>query len=246
VLLLPQHRPSSALIAGNVAESRERMGSIATGSCILKQNMILCGALLALGLGTITTANAQYYVGQRIYEAAPRIYDPGVPPSEVMAIVRSAGLAPLSRPVRRGGAYVLTAASRGGNQVRVVVDAYEGDILRVSPLYAAGRDEGPRITYERDPRFDGGVPPVPPRSVPGAHLANVPPATGPVELKPQHAPLPRPRPSVAVAAPAPDPAVPAAASVPTPVPTEAVSAAPPAEVAPKPQAPTMVPVAPLD
>jgi hypothetical protein len=165
-----------------------------------------------------------------------------------MAIVRSAGLAPLSRPVRRGGAYVLTATSRGGSQVRVVVDAYEGDILRVSPLYAAGRDEGPRITYGRDPRFDGGVPPVPPRSVPNAHLANVPPATGPVEVKPQHAPLPRPRPSVAVATPAPDPAVPAAASasVPTPVPTEAAPAAPPEDAAPKAQAPTMVPVAPLD
>jgi hypothetical protein len=224
------------------------MGSIATGSCILKQNIILCGALLALGLGTITTASAQYYVGPRIYEAAPRIYDPGVPPSEVMAIVRSAGLAPSSRPVRRGGAYVLTATSRGGSQVRVVVDAYEGDILRVSPLYAAGRDEGPRITYGRDPRFDGGVPPVPPRSVPNAHLANVPPATGPVEVKPQHAPLPRPRPSVAVAAPAPDPVVPAAASasVPTPVPTEAAPPAPPEDAAPKAQAPTMVPVAPLD
>jgi hypothetical protein len=208
----------------------------------LKQNIILAGALLAFGLCATTTANAQYYVG-------PRMYDPGVPPSEVMAIVRSAGLAPSSRPVRRGGVYVLTATSRGGSQVRVVVDVYEGDILRVSPLYAGGREEGPRITYGRDPRFDGGVPPVPPRSVPNAHLANVPPAIAPAEAKPQHAPLPRPRPSVAVAAPAPDPAVPAAASaasVPTPVPTEGAPAAPPEDAAPKPQAPTMVPVAPLD
>jgi hypothetical protein len=216
----------------------------------LKQDIILAGALLAFGLCATTTANAQYYVGPRIYEAGPRIYDPGVPPSEVMAIVRSAGLAPSSRPVRRGGAYVLTATSRGGSQVRVVVDAYEGDILRVSPLYAGGREEGPRITYGRDPRFDGGVPPVPPRSVPSAHLANVPPATGPAEVKPQHAPLPRPRPSVAVAAPVPDRVVPAAASapasVPTPVPTEAAPAAPPEDAAPKAQAPTMVPVAPLD
>jgi len=222
---------------------------IATGSCILKQEIILGGTLLALALGMITTANAQHYVGPRMHEVAPRIYDPGVPPSEVMAIVRSAGLAPLSRPVRRGGAYVLTAAGRGGSQVRVVVDAYEGDILRVSPLYAAGRDEGPRITYGRDSRFDGGVPPVPPRSVPNPRLSSAPPSVAPApDAKPQQAPLPRRRPSVATAAPPAEPAAPAApAAAVTPVPAQAAPATSPAEEpAPKPQTPTMVPVAPLD
>jgi hypothetical protein len=215
----------------------------------LNQKVIFCSALLTLGLGAITTASAQYYVGPRIYAVSPRVYDPGVPPREVMAIVRSAGLAPQTRPVRRGGTYVLIAASRGGNPVRVVVDAYEGDILRVSPANGVGRDEGPRITYGRDSRFDGGVPPVPPRGVPGPHLANVPPAAVPPEAKPEHAPLPRPRPSVAAAAPVADPVVPPAASAPAAVPTppaEAAPATPPAEAAPKPQAPTLVPVAPLD
>ena len=218
----------------------------------MKQKIIFCGALIALGLSAITTASAQgYYAGPRVYGVGPRVYDPGVPPGEVMAIVRSAGLAPQTRPVRRGGTYVLIAASRGGSPVRVIVDAYEGDILRVSPAHAVGRDEGPRITYGRDPRFDGGVPPLPPRNVPNAHLANVPPgAAVPLEAKPQHAPLPRPRPSVA-AAPAGEPIVPPAASVPaavpTPAPAEAAPAtSPAAEDAPKPQAPTMVPVAPLD
>ena len=221
----------------------------------MKQKIILCGALIALGLSAITTASAQgyyegYYVGPRIYGVGPRVYDPGVPPREVMAIVRSAGLAPQTRPVRRGGTYVLIAASHGGSPVRVIVDAYEGDILRVSPAHAVGRDEGPRITYGRDPRFDGGVPPLPPRNVPNAHLADVPPAAAPLEAKPQHAPLPRPRPSVAAAAPAAEPIVPPAASapaaVPTPAPAEAAPASPATEAAPKPQAPTMVPVAPLD
>ena len=216
----------------------------------MKQKIIFCSALLTLGLGAITTASAQYYAGPRVYDVGPRMYDPGVPPGEVMAIVRSAGLAPQTRPVRRGGTYVLIAASRGGSPVRVIVDAYEGDILRVSPAYAAGRDAGSRITYGRDPRFDGGAPPVPPRSVPNSHLANVPPAATPLEPKAQHAPLPRRRPSVAAAAPAAEAIAPAAATaptaVPTPVPTEAAPATAPAESAPKPQAPTLVPVAPLD
>lgn len=60
---------------------------------------------------------------------------PGVlPPYEILTIVRSTRLDPLSPPVRRGAHYVLHAARRDGREVRVVVHARFGDILSVTPV----------------------------------------------------------------------------------------------------------------
>jgi hypothetical protein len=229
-------------------------------------NKLTIGAtLLALGLGGMGTANAQ-----PIY-VAPRMYEPSLPPYEVVAIVRSAGLAPLTRPVRRGADYVLVAGTRNGAQMRVVVDAYEGDILRVTPI-GAMRPYGAPAAYPYDPRarmapvgpeikdpprgtyrqgaygpsagYDG-VPPIPPRAIPSARVANAPPAVTPhAAVKP---PLPRARPGVAanqaLAPPTPVAPPPAAAAAQP----QAVPAAPPQEPsAPKTDSPTLVPVAPLE
>jgi hypothetical protein len=110
---------------------------IATGSVIVKQQVTLCAALVALGLGAATAAHAQYA------PIGPRAYAPGLPPFEIMRIVRAAGLAPLSQPVRRGPGYVLIARDRAGTQLRVVVDAYAGQIVRARPIVVAMRPYAP-------------------------------------------------------------------------------------------------------
>jgi hypothetical protein len=59
---------------------------------------------------------------------------PGVPPYEVLAIVRSKGLEPLSRPQRHAGSYTLRAVDPRGREVQVTVDARQARITRIAPL----------------------------------------------------------------------------------------------------------------
>ena len=74
----------------------------------------------------------------------------GLPPYEVITIVRSTGLDPLGPPMRRGPNYVLRATDEDDQEVRVVVDARSGDIVsrdadcdRVADAAAAWRrDDG--------------------------------------------------------------------------------------------------------
>ncbi len=68
----------------------------------------------------------------RVAQASP----PALPPHEVLTIIRSTGLHPLDRPVRRGPTYVLRAME-GREEVRVVVDAWDGSILSVRPMMTA-------------------------------------------------------------------------------------------------------------
>jgi hypothetical protein len=63
----------------------------------------------------------------------------GVPPYEVLTIVRSAGFEPLGRPFRRGRNYVLRAIGGDDREVRVVVNARRGEIVRVVPIATASR-----------------------------------------------------------------------------------------------------------
>src|SRR4051794_245858 len=128
-----------------------------------------------------------------------------------MTIVRSTGLIPVSRPIRRGPNYVVIATDRSGGQVRVLVDAHYGDIRRIHPVLAPypgaypnawaaapyGRPPGliplpgqgygpdahihplaPDDDYDPPPPPNAGYQagPVPPRPIPGARTANVPPA----------------------------------------------------------------------
>ena len=90
-----------------------------------------------------------------------------LPPYEVATIVRSMGLTPLDRPRWREGRYVLTASDRSGRELRVVVDAYSGQVIRVRPL-DVGYYDGPRGYGVRpdpyDPRY--AAPPPPPRAIP--------------------------------------------------------------------------------
>jgi hypothetical protein len=264
----------------------------------LHQQTAILAAALAFGVAGAGIANAQtVYVGPRVYdsrayEPGGRIYDGSLLPFEVMRIVRSTGLAPLSRPMRRGAYYEVIAANRAGGQMRVVVDAFAGDIVKVNPIMAGG-PYGPRLAAPYDPqlqspprpvapyagpeikepphgapppyaRFDDGVPPVPPRNVPGGRIATAP-ATGPAPdatgtlpaARPSVArtPMPRARPNIgppeapsvapALAA-APPAAAPAAAATPSaaapalassPLATAPPLAAAPPAAAPKATAP---------
>ena len=90
-----------------------------------------------------------------------------LPPYEVVTIVRSMGLNPLERPRWRHGRYVMAATDRSGREVRVVVDASSGQVIRVVPM-DVGYYDGPRGYGVRpdpyDPRY--GAPPPPPRPIP--------------------------------------------------------------------------------
>ena len=75
----------------------------------------------------------------------------GVPPYEVLTIVRSAGLDPIGQVFRRGPTYVLRAIDDDDREVRVVVDARDGDIVSITPVITASRErparEVPRRRY---------------------------------------------------------------------------------------------------
>jgi hypothetical protein len=123
----------------------------------VKKQFAICAGLLLLGLGTAATASAQ-----TVY-AGPGLPDPALPPYEIMSIVRSTGLAPLTRPMRRGPYYVLVAVDRVGRQMRVVVDAQLGDIVNLRPALAAG-SYGPELGHPNGPPVIGppGIAPAPP------------------------------------------------------------------------------------
>ena len=185
----------------------------------MKKQLAICAGLLLLGLGTAATASAQ-----TVY-AGPGLPDPALPPYEIMSIVRSTGLAPLTRPMRRGPYYVLVAVDRVGRQMRVVVDAQLGDIVNLRPASAAG-SYGPQMggpngppgvapplgtagapaPYGSRPGGDNAaLPPVPPRSIPNSRAVNAPSAASPPTrlavaepALPPPPPLPRPRPKLAL------------------------------------------------
>ncbi len=72
--------------------------------------------------------------------AAAQGYGPGaLPPHEILTILRSTGLDPLSQPVRRGPNYVLRAIDDADREVSVVVSARSGDVLSVTPVQTASR-----------------------------------------------------------------------------------------------------------
>lgn len=131
----------------------------------------------------------------------------GLPPGQIMAIVRANGFDPVGRPVRNGNVYALQALDPDDVEYRIVVDARTGrtvslrEIARPGPYEAAprfggvigGPPEGPALRPPHDvphgaPAAPRGAPPQ--RSA--ATTARVPPQ------KPEQGalPLPRPRPYV--------------------------------------------------
>lgn len=74
-----------------------------------------------------------------------------LPATEIVATVRSMGLAPISEPARRGPYYVLHAYDARGIEMRVVADALFGDIVSVAPTRPLATAYTPR--YERGARI---------------------------------------------------------------------------------------------
>jgi hypothetical protein len=175
----------------------------------------------------------------------------GLPPHEILAMVRASGFDPVSRPVRSGRTFTLRALDRYDLELTLVIDARTGRVLsanEVAPRAAArrgpmGYDLRGAPVYGRifGPPESGFGSPRPPGSVPsGPSVQSVPGAPNAADAKSQekaavHPPLPRPRPYV----------VEATGSVPIVADTPAVPASP--EVAPKPNGgESMPPIAPLD
>ena len=125
----------------------------------MKQKIAIYAGLLTMSLAGAAPALAQ---------VVP-VYPPAAsfPPHEVVALVRSTGLEPVTRPVRNGPAYVLHAVNPAGREVRVIVDIRLRRIARVVPLGPA------RVAA-------AGVPPLPPPYArPPAGIATVPDGYGP-------------------------------------------------------------------
>ncbi len=180
---------------------------------VLKRKIALCAGVLAFSL-----AAPEGILAQPVPPAYPAPAHPAyaaLPPHEIITIVRSTGLEPLSPAARRGSVYALRAVDPAGQEVRVIVDARLGRIVRVVPLaprYAAPPMPPP---YRRPP---GRVAMVPDGYGPSSRM--LPPAVdGPPEngaallpMTPGHAspprpavqaghpPLPRPRPKMAATA----------------------------------------------
>jgi hypothetical protein len=105
-----------------------------TGSRALKRKLACCAAVLAFAAAGAGAASAQPVPPPYSGSVQP---DGGmaVPPQEVAAIVRSAGLEPLGRPLRQGPVYVLRARDPSdGEELRVIVNAQMGRIVRVVPV----------------------------------------------------------------------------------------------------------------
>jgi hypothetical protein len=145
-----------------------------------------------------------------------------LPPYEILTIVRSTGLDPLSRPVRQGSTYVLRAIDPYGEEVRVVVGAQRGQILSVRPVVPVAAPYAPPPTVYEYPSY--GPPPgyvVPEYYGPDARYDPRPPAaiprvtTAPRDagaVKPAAKAAPAPKAAVATKNPAALPPAPAAPS----------------------------------
>jgi hypothetical protein len=170
----------------------------------VKHRVVLCAGIAALALLASRPGLAQPI--PPAYPGAVYPSEGALPPHEVATIVSSTGLEPVGRPVRQGPVYALRAVDPAGEEVRVVVDAYMGRIVKVIPL------SGPRYAmpllrapYGRPPRPTAMVPgdefddftPIGPGSgggAPGVARAPRDPAAQAGQAGP---PLPRPRPKVA-------------------------------------------------
>jgi hypothetical protein len=131
----------------------------------------------------------------------------GLPPYEIVTIVRSAGLDPIDRPVRRGPNYVLHAIGQDDQEVRVIVGARRGEIIRIVPIMAASRMPPARGGVAMGPyeRMDGYEParPAPSYVAPGGYRTGARPPAPDDDDDESYNDAPRPPAAVPGAAPRP-------------------------------------------
>ena len=102
----------------------------------------------------------------------------GLPPHEIVTILRSTGLDPLGQPVRRGPnwrVWPTRAIDEKDREVSVVVSARSGDVLSVTPVQTASRMPPPRggLTLGPYERMPPGYT-MPPAMPPGGYRAGAP------------------------------------------------------------------------
>jgi len=110
-----------------------------------------------------------------------------MPPSQIVRIVRSAGLLPTSEPALTGSTYVVRAVDPYGTPIRVIIDARYGYILSVHRMAAT---EPPHPPYGALGMRDDLNGPVPPRAIP---LRALPAPDRSLSAAPLHPPVPKPR-----------------------------------------------------
>lgn len=196
----------------------------------------LATGLTFLGIVALATpASAQWHIGPFAY-AAPydMMEEAPLPPRAALGSALRHGYRPLSRPRFTGETYVLDALGPRGDQVRLVVDAYDGRLVGRARLAAA----------LVPPRPIGPAPALVPAAPPPEAVAREVPARKKATAR-LEASRPR-KPARGGAAPAPSPAAPV-----PPVQSEAPAAAPPAAATaalpaalPAPETPAVVPPAP--
>ncbi len=170
---------------------------------VLKQRVLFCASIFVFALMTSRPGLAQAVPPPYLGTSYPG--DGALRPYEIVAIVSSTGLEPLGRPIRQGPAYAVRAVDAAGEEVRVIVDARLGRIVKVVPLmeprYAMplmrppfGRPPRP-IAMVPDGGVDGPLLNGPGMGgLPGGSVAGVPRDPAAQAGPP---PLPRPRPKVA-------------------------------------------------
>ena len=97
----------------------------------MKRKIAVCA--VALAFAAIGTGSVSAQPVPPGYYPAPDD-GAGLPPQEVAAIVRSTGLEPLGRPLRQGPVYVARALDPSGQEVRVIINAQMGRVVRVVPV----------------------------------------------------------------------------------------------------------------
>ncbi len=177
-----------------------------------------------------------------------------LPPYEMLAVVRSMGLRPISQPVREGPTYVLRAVDRRGEERRVVVDARYGEVIEAVRVVRMPGYPGARVVrlpgreFEED-EIDMTPPsPYPPRVIPAPRASAPAPRAAAIapSQQPAHPPVPRPRPDLPQTAAAPASVMPVAPTAAEPVEAKPVEVKPaetkPVEAKPKPFVPDVVPL----
>src|SRR5262249_44266991 len=113
---------------------------------------LLAGAVAGLACAFPVGAGAQA-PGAAPFASGPPTYAGGaryaLPPDQITASVRAAGLAPLSRPLLRGTVYYVRAVNRARTEMRVAIDARSGRVL--SAARVANEPPGSPVAGEPGP-----------------------------------------------------------------------------------------------
>src|SRR5262245_39183602 len=100
---------------------RQNAGVMGRGRMLRKVALGLATGVALAAAPMIAPASAQMAVGD-------------IPPYEMNAIARSAGLRPIGPAMRQGPHYVLRAVDRRGEERRVVIDARYGEVISAVPV----------------------------------------------------------------------------------------------------------------